>query len=90
MHAGKVGFALPGGACLQLANRHCAEMAAVTAKIGKIREAMPRLDSVRRETYLLPIPIHRLPGGAFVRASVFRLGSGFSSDEMGQSAAPWS
>ena len=32
------------------------------------------LDSLGAESYLALIPIHRLPGGAFVRASVFRLG----------------
>jgi hypothetical protein len=34
------------------------------------------LDSLGGETYLALIPIHRLPGGAFVRASVFRLDEG--------------
>ena len=34
------------------------------------------LDSNWSESYLHSIPIHRLPGGAFVRASVFRLGTG--------------
>jgi hypothetical protein len=34
------------------------------------------LDSVPRPSYLPLIPIHRLPGGAFVRASVFSLGLG--------------
>ena len=29
------------------------------------------LDSLGAESYLALIPIHRLPGGAFVRASVF-------------------
>src|SRR5438270_12638591 len=37
-------------------------------------EGRPSLDSLRRESYFPLIPIHRLPGGAFVRASVFRLG----------------
>jgi hypothetical protein len=31
------------------------------------------LDLDASETYLVLIPIHRLPGGALVRASVFRL-----------------
>ena len=34
------------------------------------------LDSLRRESYLAPIPILRLTGGAFVRASAFRLEAG--------------
>jgi hypothetical protein len=45
------------------------------------------LDSETGESYLPLIPIHRLPGGAFVRASAFRLGTrDFSSDEMGRLA----
>jgi small subunit ribosomal protein S13 len=46
-------------------------------------EEVHALDSGRGESYLRLIPIHRLPGGAFVRASVFRLGTGPRSDEMG-------
>jgi len=41
------------------------------------------LDLVGGESYLQLIPIHRLPGGAFVRASVFSLGLGPPSVEMG-------
>jgi len=36
------------------------------------------------ESYFRFIPIHRLSGGAFVRASAFRLKGIFSSDEMGR------
>jgi len=35
--------------------------------------AFRSLDSVRGESYLRLIPIHRLTGGALVRASAFRL-----------------
>jgi hypothetical protein len=43
------------------------------------------LDLEASETYFALIPIHRLPGGAFVRASAFLLGTwDFSSDEMGR------
>jgi hypothetical protein len=41
------------------------------------------LDLDASESYLVLIPIHRLPGGALVRASVFRLGLGPPSVEMG-------
>src|SRR4051812_33345451 len=34
------------------------------------------LDSPEAESYLRHIPIHRLPGGALVRASAFSLGRG--------------
>src|SRR5438309_757643 len=34
------------------------------------------LDSEGGKSYFALIPIHRLPGGAFVRASAFSLGSG--------------
>jgi hypothetical protein len=44
------------------------------------------LDFTRAHSYLALIPIHRLPGGAFLRASVFRLGAGLFSDEMGRLA----
>jgi hypothetical protein len=35
------------------------------------------------ESYLAPILIHRSTGGAFVRASAFRLERGISGVEMG-------
>ena len=41
------------------------------------------LDSAPSRSYLAAIPFHRSPGGAFVRASVFRLETGLTSDEMG-------
>jgi hypothetical protein len=51
------------------------------AKIGP-----GQLDSTPGESYLRPIPIHRLTGGAFVRASAFRLEGVIFSDEMGRMA----
>ena len=41
------------------------------------------LDSGPPNSYLLFIPIHRLPGGAFVRASVFRLVGNFLATRWG-------
>jgi hypothetical protein len=41
------------------------------------------LDEAASQSYFDLIPIHRYPGGAFVRASAFRLEAGVSSVEMG-------
>jgi hypothetical protein len=46
---------------------------AVSARITDSKSAVAALDSPQGESYLRPIPIHRCSGGAFVRASVFRL-----------------
>jgi hypothetical protein len=53
---------------------------------ARISDSGQPLDFIRAASYLPLIPIHRLPGGAFVRASVFRLERDFSSDEMGRQA----
>jgi hypothetical protein len=44
---------------------------------ARISDSGQPLDLAKAQSYLQFIPIHRLPGGAFVRASVFRLGAGF-------------
>jgi len=46
------------------------------ARCGANFDNFRGLDSPQGESYLRPIPIHRLSGGAFVRASAFRLEAG--------------
>jgi hypothetical protein len=41
-----------------------------------------RLDSANPQSYLRPIPFYRIPGGAFVRASVFRFEGSLVGPEM--------
>jgi hypothetical protein len=41
------------------------------------------LDFGQAHSYFAHIPIHRLPGGAYVRASVFSLGEGFLATRWG-------
>jgi hypothetical protein len=48
----------------------------INAANARISDSGQPLDFTNRHSYLQLIPIHRLPGGAFVRASVFRLGTG--------------
>jgi hypothetical protein len=55
----------------------------VSANIGNIRGSGCRLDSLGSESYLPLIPIHRLSGGAFVRASAFRLRGSFLATRWG-------
>jgi len=57
-------------------------------QIGADRGRGRSLDSEGSETYFALIPIHRSPGGALLRASVFSL-DGLSSDEIGHFAL-WS
>ncbi len=61
---------------------------AVTANFGNFGASA--LDSDGANSYLQPIPIHRSSGGAFVRASVFRLQSGFLARRWAASGGPWS
>jgi hypothetical protein len=53
---------------------------------GQLSQLRALLDSGLAHSYLRPIPIHRLTGGAFVRASAFRLEGVIFSDEMGRMA----
>jgi hypothetical protein len=83
MSGGNVGFSLACGTCVfriflllgsesALFERRARIRARRTVNFGNFRG----LDSLRSESYLRLIPIHRLTGGALVRASAFRLEMG--------------
>ena len=68
---------------------HCAGAVSGAPPLGNL-QGHGCLNSSAHEFLFATHPDQPVPGGAFVRASVFRLERGNHSAEMGRIAAPWS
>jgi len=60
---------------------HCARL--YRAQFGSAIALHPQLDLAAAESYMGSIPFNRFSGGALVRASVFRLETGFLATRWG-------